>query len=460
VSAPSVADLRNRLQGSLLTPEDAGYDEARALYNGMFDKHPAAVARCVDAADVAAVVAYARSSGLDLAVRGGGHNGAGLGSVDGGLVADLSSMRDVRVDETGTVHVGGGALLRDLDAASHSAGGAVPVGILGTTGVGGLTLGGGVGNLTRTFGLTIDSLVGADVVLADGSRVTADEDHDPDLFWALRGGGGNFGVVTAFRFRMHPVTSVVAGPMLWSIDQTPEVLSAYREFLGAAPDELGGYFSSLVVPPVPPFPEELRLTKVCGVVWCYTGPVDHAADALAPMRTVGKIAFDGVTPMPLTALQSLFDPLFPPGEQWYWRTALVREIDGAAVAVHAEFGTRIPTPKSSMHLFPVDGAASRVGTDDTAWAFRDARWCQVILGVDPDPANADLVRSWATAYSDAVAPHTMGGGYVNMMMAEGDALDRVRRSYGDHWERLVRIKHAYDPENLFHVNQNIPPGGS
>ena len=454
----SVADLGKRLHGSLVTPGDPGYDGARALYNGMFDPRPAAIARCVDPEDVRAAVAFVRGTEVDLAVRGGGHSGAGLGSVDGGLVADLSPMRDVRVDDAGIVHAAGGALLRDIDAATHAAGGAVPVGILGTTGIGGLALGGGVGNLTRTLGLTIDSLVGADVVLADGSSVRTDEDHEPDLFWALRGGGGNFGVVTSFRFRMHPVTSVVAGPMLWPIDQTPEVLSAYREFIGAAPDELGGYFVVLVVPPVPPFPEELQLTKVCGVIWCFAGPQDRAGEALAPMRAVGKVALDGVTAMPLTALQSVFDPLFPPGDQWYWRTGFVREIHDEAVAVHAEFGARIPTPKSSMHLYPVDGAAARVRPEDTAWAYRDARWCQVILGVDPDAANTELVRSWAVGYSDAIRPHTMGGGYVNMMMAEGDALDRVHGSYRGNWDRLVRVKRAYDPENLFHVNQNIPPG--
>ena len=454
----AIAALGKRLRGRLVTPEDAVYDEARALFNGMIDKRPAAIAQCADASDVVTVLGVARTEGVDLAVRGGGHNGAGLGSVDGGLVVDLSPMGDVRVDPgAGVVHAAGGALLRDLDAATHLAGGAVPVGIFGSTGVGGLTLGGGVGNLTRTLGLTVDSLVGADVVLADGTTVTADETHEPDLFWALRGGGGNFGVVTEFRFRMHPMTTVVAGPILWSTDQTPEVLSAYRDFIVGAPEELNGYFVILTVPPVPLFPQELQQQQVCGVVWCYAGSPEDAAEALAPIRAVGKIALDGVAQMPLPVLQGFFDPLFPPGDQWYWRTDFVREIDDASVAIHADFGARLPTPKSAMHMYPVDGAAARVGADDTAWAYRDARWCQVMLGVDPDPAKAEELRAFAVGYWEALHPHSMGGGYVNMTMTDGDNDERVRASYRGHWDRLVEIKGRYDPGNLFHVNQNIPP---
>jgi len=449
--------LGKSLHGRLVLSDDTGYDEARALYNAMIDKRPAAIAQCADPSDVAAAVNFAREEAVDLAVRGGGHNGAGLGSVDGGLVADLSPMRDVRVDDDGIVHAAGGALLSDVDAATHEAGGAVPVGILGTTGIAGLTLGGGVGNLTRTLGLTIDSLLGADVVLADGSTVIADERHEPDLFWALRGGGGNYGVVTEFRFRMHPVTSVVAGPMLWPVEQTPDVLSAYREFIGEAPDELNGYFALLTVPPVPLFPEEFQLKKVCGILWCYTGPPEDADAVLAPMRAVGKVAVDAVGPMPLPALQSFFDPLFPPGQQWYWRTDFVQEIDDEAARIHADFGARLPTPQSTMHMYPVDGAAARVDADDTAWAYRDARWCQVMVGVDPDPAKADEIRAFTVEYWEALHPHSMGGGYVNMMMAEGDDDDRVRKSYRGHYDRLKEIKRSYDPGNLFHVNQNIPP---
>jgi len=458
MDAAFAEDLGKSLHGRVVMPADAVYDEARALYNAMIDKRPAAIAQCADVSDVAAAVNAARTDGIDLAVRGGGHNGAGLGSVDGGLVIDLSAMRHVRVDADGMVHAAGGALLSDLDAATAAAGGAVPVGILGTTGIGGLTLGGGVGNVTRTLGLTIDSMVGADVVLADGSTVTVDEAHEPDLFWALRGGGGNFGIVTEFRFRMHPVTSVVAGPMLWPVDQTPEVLSAYREFMGVARDELNGYFVLLTVPPVAPFPEELQLTKCCGVLWCFVGTQEEADEAIAPMRAVGKVALDGVMPMPLTALQAAFDPLYPPGQQWYWRTDFFREIDDDAVRINADFGARMPTPQSAMHMYPVDGTAGRVGADDTAWAYRDARWCQVMVGVDPDPSNADVLRSWAVDYWEALHPHSMGGGYVNMMMAEGDDDERVRNSYRGHYDRLREIKRAYDPGNLFHVNQNIPPG--
>jgi hypothetical protein len=459
VAEVPVAELRAALRGQVIEPADPEYDAARAVYNAMIDKRPAAIARCVDVADVIAAIEFGRERALDIAIRAGGHNGGGLGTVDGGLVIDLSAMRGVRVDpEGGTVDVAGGALLGDLDHATHAFEKAVPAGIIGTTGVAGLTLGGGLGHLTRKYGLSIDNLLGADVVLADGSFVRADESRNEDLFWAIRGGGGNFGVVTSFTFRLQPVSMVVAGPMLWELDRSADILKAYREFIPEAPEELTGFFAFLTVPPGPPFPEELHMKKMCGVVWCYGGTAEDAQRVLAPTREWAPVALDGVQPMPLPVLQGAFDALYPPGDQWYWRADFVREIPDEAVARHVEFGEALPTWKSTMHLYPIDGASSRVPDDETAWSYRDARWAQVIVGVDPDPANAEKIEAWTIEYWDALHPYSMGGAYVNFMMDEGQ--ERVQATYRGNYERLAQVKRRYDPDNVFHVNQNIIPAAS
>src|SRR5436190_12892281 len=309
----------------------------------MIDKRPALIARCRDTADVIAAVNHARAEGLTLAVRGGGHNGAGLGSVDDGLVVDLSPMRGIRVDpEASTVRAQGGCTWGDVDHATHAFGLATPSGIISTTGVGGLTLGGGLGHLTRSCGLAIDNLLEADVVLADGSLVRASEDSHPDLFWAIRGGGGNFGVVTSFLFRLHPVGMVNAGPTLWPMERASEVLRWYREFLPSAPEELNGFFAFLTVPPAAPFPDELHMQKMCGVVWCHTGSEEEATAALAPARAL-EPALYGVQPMPFPAIQSAFDALYSPGDQWYWRADLVKEIPDEAVERHVEHASKLPT---------------------------------------------------------------------------------------------------------------------
>jgi FAD/FMN-containing dehydrogenase len=450
------AALAGQVRGAVIDPSDARYDEARALYNAMIDKRPALIVRPADVADVMTAVRFASAEGLELAIRGGGHNGGGLGSIDGGLVIDLAELRGVRVDpETRTAVVGGGATLGEVDHATHAFGLAVPAGIISTTGVGGLTLGGGLGYLTRQHGLAIDNLLAADVVLADGSFVHASEDEHEELFWAIRGGGGNFGVVTAFTFRLHPVTTVVAGPMLWELDQAENVLRFYREFLPQAPEQLSGFFAFLTVPPGPPFPEHLHLRKMCGVVWCHTGSEEEAARDLAPVRAFAEPALDGVGPLPFPALQSAFDALYPPGHQWYWRADFVREIPDEAIAKHLKFAERLPTMHSTMHLYPIDGAAGRVAPDATAWSFREARWAQVMVGVDPDPANAGAIRDWTVDYWEALHPYSLGGAYVNFMMDEGDA--RVRATYRANYDRLARAKRRYDPLNVFHVNQNVRP---
>jgi FAD/FMN-containing dehydrogenase len=453
-----IARLASALRGELIRPSDPRYDDARTVYNAMIDKRPALIARCENVADVIAAVAFARDHGLALAVRGGGHSGPGFGSVDGGLVIDLAPMNGVRVDPAArTARVEGGATLGDLHHASHAFGLAMPSGIISSTGVGGITLGGGIGYLTRSMGLTIDNLLEADVVLADGRLVTASANEHPDLFWALRGGGGNFGVVTSFLFRLHPIDSLYAGPMLWPLEQAAEVLRWYREFLPQAPRDLSGFFAFLTVPPADPFPAELWNQKMCGVVWAYTG--DRPDETFAPIRArFGAPALDWVGPIPHPALQSMFDGLYPPGDQWYWKADFVREIPDAAVDIHLRYAAELPTWKSTMHLYPIDGVAGDVPRDATAWNYRDARWGMVIVGVSPDPADTDRMTAWARDYWRELHPFSAGGAYVNMMMSAADeGQGRVSASYGANYQRLREIKRAYDPANLFRVNQNILP---
>ena len=447
-------------EGRLIGPEDSDYEAARAVYNAMIDKRPALIARCASLGDVSRTIAFARNHDLLLAIRGGGHNGAGLGTCDDGVVIDLSLLKDIQVDPTArTVRVGGGCTWGEVDQATGEHGLATPSGIISTTGVGGLTLGGGIGHLTRKCGLTIDNLLEAELVLASGERVRANSEEHPDLYWAIRGGGGNFGVVTSFLFRLHEVGTVVAGPTFWPVETGADVLSAYREFLPAAPRELNGFFAFHTVPPAPPFPEEIHLRKVCGVVWCYVGSEEDAAQAMAPLLdALPEPLMHGVAPMPHAALQGAFDGLYPPGDQWYWRADFVKEIPDEAVRIHARFGADMPTMKSTMHMYPIDGAPHDLASSDTAWAYRDARWGSVFAGVDPDPANVDTIRQWSIDYFEALHPYSAGGAYVNMMMDEGQ--ERVRASYRENYERLARIKAEYDPNNVFRVNQNIKPAGS
>jgi FAD/FMN-containing dehydrogenase len=342
-----------------------------------------------------------------------------------------------------------------VDHATHAFGLALPGGIISTTGVGGLTLGGGLGHLTRGFGLTIDNLMAADVVTADGSFIHASAEQNDDLYWALRGGGGNFGVVTAFTFRLQPVSTVIAGPTLWELDEAGDVMRFYREFMPSAPRQLGGFFAFLTVPAGPPFPEELWSRKMCGIVWCYAGSPEGAERALKPVRDFKPMALDGVMPLPLPVWQSAFDVLYPKGQQQYWRADFINELTDEAIARHLEHGAQLPTWQSTMHLYPIDGAAADHSNEDTAWAYRDAKWAQVIFAVDPDPAKADELKRWAVDYWEAVHPYSAGGAYVNFMMTEGQ--DRVRASYRGNYDRLVAIKGRYDPGNLFHVNLNIVP---
>lgn len=451
-----VETFKASLRGELIGPDDEGYDAARQVYNAMIDRRPRLIAYCVDVADVITAVNFARDNSITLAVRGGGHNGGGLGVVDDGLVIDLSSMKGIRVDPAAqTVRVEGGCTWGDVDHATHAFGMATPSGIISTTGVGGLTLGGGIGHLTRKAGLSIDNLLAVDMVLADGSFVTASAEQNDDLYWAVRGGGGNFGVVTSFLFKLHPIRTIVGGPTLWSLDKAADVMRFYREFIVNAPEDLNGFFEFLTVPPGPPFPEHLHLQKMCGIVWCYTGPENEADAVFAPVREFGPPDLYGVQEMPFPALQAAFDALYPTGHQWYWRADFVNELSDEAIALHVKHGSEMPTMQSTMHLYPIDGAAHRVGNEDTPFSYRDATWSSVMTGVDPDPANADMITKWTVDYWDALHPHSAGGAYVNFMMDEGQ--ERVQATYRENYERLAASKSKYDPTNLFHVNQNIKP---
>lgn len=452
-----IATFRATLRGELIGPDDVAYDAARRVHNGMIDRYPRLIARCRDVADVIAAVEFGRDHNLTIAVRSGGHSAPGYGTVDDGLVIDLSPMKGIHVDpQARTVRVETGCTWGDVDHATHAFGLATPSGFVSTTGVGGLTLGGGIGHLSRRYGLTIDSLLSADVVLADGSVVTASPDEHPDLYWAIRGGGGNFGIVTSFLFRLHPVSTVYAGPMIWPLERAADVLRWYRDFLPAQPEELGGFFAFLNVPPGPPFPEALWTRTAVAIVWCFTGPLDEAESRFAPIRSaLGEPLVDLVGPLPFPAFQSLFDPLLPAGIQSYWRADFVNELTDEAIERHVEHGSKLPTLLSTMHLYPMDGAVRRVGRHDTAFSHRDISWLETIVGFDMDSANADLIRDWAIAYWEALHPLSEPGAYVNFMMDEG--VDRVQATYRDNHDRLVRIKTRYDPMNLFRLNQNIRP---
>jgi FAD/FMN-containing dehydrogenase len=456
VTDAAIGEFKSALRGQLLCPGDEGYEAARKVYNGMIDRRPRWIARCFNVADVIASVHFARDNDILVAIRGGGHNAGGLGICDGGLVIDLSLMRGVRVNPAArTVRAEGGATGGDLDHATHAFGLATPTGTVSTTGIGGLTLGGGIGHLSRPCGLTIDNLLAVDVVLADGRLVTASAEENQDLYWAVRGGGGNFGVVTSFLFRLHPVKMVSAGPTFWPIDQTPQVMKAYREFITQAPEDVSGFVAFLTVPPVPLFPLDLHGKKMCTVIWCSTAAPEKADKATKPMRTVGNPALDHVGPMPFPALQSLFDPLLPPGLQWYWLADFFKDISDASIAPHFEHAQKLPTSLSRMHLYPINGAVHRVANADTAFSYRDCLLAGVIVGIDPDPKNKEKIIQWTKEYFDALHPYSAGGAYVNFMMEEGP--ERVKASFRDNYDRLVAIKKKYDPTNFFRVNQNIRP---
>jgi hypothetical protein len=458
LDASTIASFKASLRGQFIEPQDPSYDEARALYNGMIDKRPLMIARCADVADVMKAVNFGRDNNLLIAVRGGGHNGPGLGSCDGGLVIDLSAMKGVRVDpDARTARVGAGCTQGDVDHATHAFGLAVPAGIISTTGIAGLTLSGGHGYLSRKYGLTIDNLIEADVVLADGSFVTANKEKNPDLLWALRGGGGNFGVVTSFLFQLHPVSMVFAGPIAWDQKHARTIMQRYRDFLPGAPEELGAFLGLKTILSSAPFPEELWGKRMCLLMSCYDGSEQKGKAALAPLLDALPAPwFNWMGTMPYPGVQSMFDGLYPKGMQWYWRGDFVKTLSDAAIDAHLQEAAKTPSELSLMHLYPIDGAVHRMGNDETAWNCRDATWSMVIAGIDPNPQKAGSLTRWTKDYWEAVHPFDLGGAYPNFMMDdEGDA--RLKATYGDNYKRLAALKKKYDPANLFRVNQNIKP---
>ncbi len=452
----AIDGLRSKVSGEVIVAGDAAYEEARKVYNGMIDKHPAAVVRCSGPADVAAVIGIARSEGLDLSVRGGAHSAPGFGTNDGGLVIDLSLLQDVAVSaDTQTVRAGGGCTWSVFNEATNAYGLATTGGIIGSTGIAGLTLGGGIGYLSRKYGLSCDNLVSAEVVTADGQVVTASEDEHSDLFWALRGGGGNFGVVTKFEYRLHPVAEIYGGPIAYPVDRADEVLRFYRDYIAESPEELGGFVGFHLAPPLPFLPEEWHFKNVCLAVPCWAGPLGEGEKMIKPFLDVVEPIGSHVGPMPYPALNTAFDALLPAGLQHYWKASFARELSDDAIAVHMDYGARVPSIQCAVHLYPINGAVQRVGADETAFAYRDVNFSPVIAGMWEDPADNDKNVAWVRGYYEALEPYSAEGGYINFM--DGDDQNRVKANYRGHYERLAAIKATYDPTNLFHLNQNIRP---
>ena len=454
-----VEQLREQVRGDIVTPSDESYDQARATYNAMIDRHPAAVVRCRDAGDVMAAATLARENDLDLAIRGGGHSVPGFGTCDDGVVIDLGQMRGVRVDPgTMTARAEGGATWGDLNHAAGAFGLATTGGIISTTGVGGLTLGGGIGYLCRGHGFSCDNLISADVVTADGRMVVAsDREHD-DLIWAIRGGGGNFGVVTSFEFALHPVDTIYGGPMFFELEDAGDVLRWYREFISDAPREFGGFPAFQIAPPLPFIPESRHGDTFMAFVSCWTGPLDEGETMLKTLRDVAPVVAEYVGPMPYPALNSAFDALVPPGLQHYWKANFGKELTDDAIAAHLEHGPKVPVVNSTVHIYPIDGACHDIASDATAFGHRDASFATVVAGMWPDPGDNEANIRWVRDYSDAITPHSEEGGYINFMAA--DDQQRVSANYGANYGRLVEVKRSYDPDNLFHLNQNIEPGAA
>lgn len=449
--------LREGIRGTVTGPQDSGYDEARVVRNAMIDKRPAAVVRAVNVGDVITAVRFAAENSLTVAVRGGAHSVPGFGTADDAVVVDLSGMRGVRVDPvTRTARVEGGATWGDLNAATYPFGLATTGGIISTTGVGGLTLGGGIGYLARGLGLSLDNLVSADVVTADGSFRIASETSEPDLFWAIRGGGGNFGVVTSFEFRLSPVKDIYGGPMFFELASAGDLLRFYREYIVDAPEELGCFPAFQIAPPLPFIPEDRHGEPFIAMVTCWAGDLDAGEKALQPFRDVAPRVAEMVGPMPYPALNSAFDALVPPGLHHYWKANFVKELTDDAIAAHLEHGPELPAVNSTVHIYPINGACHRVDEDATAFAYRDATFATVIAGMwPPDQVDDEAATAWVRDYYAATAPHSEEGGYVNFMA--GDDQDRVRANYRGGYDRLRQIKRTVDPDNLFRHNQNITP---
>ncbi len=453
----SLESLVAKVRGAVITEGDDGYEEARRVYNGMIDKRPKVIVRPTDHADVIAVVRAAGETGSDLSIRGGSHSVPGFGTNNGGVVLDLSSMRAIRVDPSNrTARAQGGCTWGDVDNATHEFGLATVGGVVSTTGIAGLTLGGGIGYLTRSRGLTVDNLISADVVTASGELVRASEAEHPDLFWALRGGGGNFGVVTDFEYRLHPVSTIHGGPIFYEGPAARDVLEAFTEYMaGDAPRQLGGFFSWQLGPQVEFIPEDRHGEPMCAIIACWSGPPEQGEPAFEPLMAMGPVVGHAVGPMPYPALNSAFD--LPHGLRHYWKANFVADVTDNLLDAHREHGPSSPTFESAMHLHAITGAVHDVEADSTAFGNRDASFATVIAGIWTDPADDEAHIQWVRDYYAATAPFSRDGGYINFQ-SEDDAVNAAE-NYGAAYTRLQETKRKYDPENVFRVNQNIPPAG-
>ncbi len=456
MSGTTLIELRAQVRGETVIPGDAGYEDARKVHNGMIDKRPAVVVRVANTGDVMTTVRYAHDNGLALAIRGGGHSGPGFGTCDGGVVIDFSRMRGVRVDPSAkTARAEGGATWGDFNAATHAFGLATPGGIISTTGIAGLTLGGGIGYLSRGFGLSLDNLVSADVVTADGKMHIASERENADQFWAIRGGGGNFGVCTSFEYKLHPVRDVYWGPMFYEIEEAANILRFYRDYIRDAPEQMGAFPAFQIAPPLPFIPKDRHGDMFCAIVACWAGDPEEGERRFKPFHDVAEVKAEMVGRVPFPAINAAFDGLFPKGIRQYWKGNFVKELSDDAIAAHVQHGPRAPTVSSTMHLYPVNGACHNVAADATAFGHRDADFSMVVVSAWNDPADDKANIGWVRGYSNAMAPYSEVGGYINFM--DGDDTKRIPANYGRNYDRMVGIKRKYDPDNLFRVNQNIVP---
>jgi FAD/FMN-containing dehydrogenase len=452
--------LREQVRGQVIEDDDPEYEAARHVFNGMVDRRPAAILRVSQVADVMAAVRFAHGLGIDVALRGGGHSAPGFGTVDGGLVLDFSARRGVRVDPAArTARVEAGATWADFNHATHAFGLASTGGIIGTTGVAGLTLGGGIGYLARKHGLSCDNLISADVVLADGTFVTASETANADLFWALRGGSGNFGAVTSFEFRLHPVDTVHVGLVFYDAALGADIGASYREWLADEPEEMGAFLGFHQGPPVPFLPEEWHGRPVAVVAGMWTGDVDAGPAHWQPLLDAGPVLGSMFAPLPYPALNVMFDGLSGiPGLQGYWKADFLRTLSDDALRVAVEHSPGIPTVHSANHFYPIDGAVQRVAPDATAFPYRDVRFAPVIAGQWPDPSENSQNISWVRDYWSALHEYSEPGGYINFQ--DTDDQSRIEANYAGNYARLSAVKATYDPDNFFHVNQNIKPAAA
>ncbi len=459
VDEAKVQDFKASLRGELIRPGDAGYDDARKIYNGMIDKRPALIARCTGAVDVINAVNFARANKLLVAVRGGGHNVAGNAVCDGGIMIDLSRMKGIRIDPARrTARAEPGLTWAEFDRETQAFGLALPGGIQSTTGIAGFTVGGGYGYLSRKYGLTIDNLLSADVVTAEGRLLIASEKDNADLFWGVRGGGGNFGVVTSFEFRLHPIgPTILGGRLIYPLDKAKEVLQFYREYIAKAPDNLDTILAFVTAPKAPPMPENIQGKPVLAILVCYTGPIEEGERIIKPLRTSCPPAIDLVGPTPYTALQKMLDAANPPGWQNYWKSEYMKGLSDEAIDTLVDYAAKRSSPMSKIMIAHLLGAVRKVGDDKTPYSHRDAPFIINIVGMWQDTTKNEENIKWVRDLWNAVQPFATGGVYVNFLMTEG--ADRVMAAYGKKkYERLAALKNKYDPANFFSLNQNIKPG--